>query len=128
MNLLLDTHVMLGLAESHVYGLPSGLKLKLSGEDCRLFVSAASLWEIAIKSRLGKMPLDCPLPEWPAVLAVLGISLTDIAVSHILADLDPVPDTKDPFDRLILATAAIEHMPLVTVDRALSRHPLAWRG
>lgn len=128
MNLLLDTHVMLGVVEPDIYRLPSTIGNLLAKDDHLYFVSVASLWEISIKNRLGKLPLDCPLAAWPSLLATLGVSLIDISVEHVLADLDPTPDTKDPFDRLILSTAMIENMRLVTVDRALSAHPLAWRA
>ena len=128
MQLLLDTHIMLGLAEPENFPLPLALYERLISGPENLFVSTASLWEIAIKSRLGKLPIDCPLSEWPSLLFVTGIHLVDIHVAHILADLDPVPDTKDPFDRLILATAAIDRTPLVTIDSALRDHPLAWRA
>jgi PIN domain nuclease of toxin-antitoxin system len=46
---------------------------------------------------------------------------------HVLAELDPEPATRDPFDRLLLAQCEVEGMRLVTVDTALSVHPLAWR-
>jgi PIN domain nuclease of toxin-antitoxin system len=127
MELLLDTHVMLGLAEPEVYPLPKRIAYALEESPLNFFVSSASLWELAIKHRLGKLPLLVPLSEWPTLLFVTGLHLIDINVSHILADLDPGPDTKDPFDRLILATAAVERMQLATIDGELIDHPLAWR-
>ena len=93
----------------------------------RVCSSAPSLWEISIKNRLGKLPLSLPISEWPSFLADSRLELVEIRVAHIVADLDPMPDTKDPFDRLIAATAMVEGLKLVTVDRALLRLPLAWR-
>ncbi len=57
----------------------------------------------------------------------MGISLLDIDHHHVLAELDPEPATRDPFDRLLLAQCQVEGMQLVTIDRALAGHPLAWR-
>ncbi len=47
---------------------------------------------------------------------------------HAIADIGIEPVTKDPFDRLLLGVCAAEGMKLVTLDRALSNHPLAWQA
>ena len=127
MDLLLDTHVMLGLAEPETFPLPKKIEQSLEQHPYHFFVSAASLWEIAIKHRQGKLPLPVPLSEWPTLLFITGVHLINIDPAHVLADLDPVPDTKDPFDRLLLATAAVERLRLATIDTALLDHPLTWR-
>jgi PIN domain nuclease of toxin-antitoxin system len=46
---------------------------------------------------------------------------------HAVEALEELPPTRDPFDRLLLAQCQVEGMRLVTLDRALARHPLAWR-
>jgi PIN domain nuclease of toxin-antitoxin system len=89
-----------------------------------LHVSVASLWEIAIKFRLGKLALEVQLPE---LVENLGLVLLAIEASHVLAAVDPEPATRDPFDRLLLAQCAVENLHLVTIDRHLTAHPLAWR-
>jgi PIN domain nuclease of toxin-antitoxin system len=91
-----------------------------------MFASVVSLWEIAIKHRLGRLPLPCPLEEWPGALSAFAIALMDVAASHVLAEADPAPNTRDPFDRLLLAICQAEKMRLVTFDRSLLGHPLAW--
>jgi PIN domain nuclease of toxin-antitoxin system len=126
MRLLLDTHVLLAIAERDEERLPPGF-VDLAREGAySLHGSVASLWEAAIKHRLGKLPLPCPLSEWPELLLLLGVSILDIRTSHILAETDPLPDTKDPFDRLLLAICHVEDMRLVTVDKQLLGHQLAW--
>lgn len=127
MDLLLDTHVMLGLAEPEHFPLPPAFESALDAHDGHFFVSNASLWEMAIKHRQGRLPLPVPLSEWPTMMFITGLHLLDITTSHVLADLDPVPDTKDPFDRLLLAIAAAEGMQLATIDTELRDHPHAWR-
>ena len=126
-DLLLDTHVMLGMIDPEHYPLPEGMLPTLGDAAHSLSVSSISLWEIAIKHRMGKLPLLIPLDEWPLALSDAKVRLVDISVAHILAELEPLPSTKDPFDRLLLATAEIENLQFVTVDRALLSHPLAWR-
>ena len=127
MRLLLDTHVLLAIAERKEERLPQGFAQVARMAEHGLYGSSASLWETAIKHRLGKLPLPCPLEEWPELLAVLGVPLIEIRNAHILADVDPLPDTKDPFDRLLLAICQVEGMHLVTMDSRLVDHPLAWR-
>jgi PIN domain nuclease of toxin-antitoxin system len=57
----------------------------------------------------------------------LGVQLIGIEFQHVVANINPEPPTKDPFDRLLLGVCAAEKLQLVTMDRALSGHPLAWR-
>ncbi len=92
-----------------------------------MWVSLASLWELAIKARLGKLPLAIALRQWPGALREMGFALLPIYSDQVLADIGPEPTHKDPFDRLLLGVCAAENMRLVTLDRALINHPLAWR-
>lgn len=87
--------------------------------------SVATLWEIAIKHRLGKLRLTFPLDALPRLLKELGAEIVEINERHALADVFPEPPTRDPFDRLLLAQCQIEGFRLVTLDRALAGHPLA---
>jgi PIN domain nuclease of toxin-antitoxin system len=127
MNLLLDTHVVLAMVEERTDELPPEIRRVLDSAQIAACVSAASLWEIAIKSRIGKLPLATPLVHWPEALLLLGARLLDIGYPHIIADIGPEPPTNDPFDRLLLSVCAAEKLRLLTLDRALVGHPLAWR-
>ncbi|MFN3634294.1 MAG: type II toxin-antitoxin system VapC family toxin [Rhizobium rhizophilum] len=98
-----------------------------SAGDVTGFVSVASVWEIAIKSRLGKLETGIPLTDIPANLRSGGLEILGIEAAHVLHTLDPEPPTRDPFDRLLLAQCHVEGLQLVTVDRALVDHPLALR-
>jgi PIN domain nuclease of toxin-antitoxin system len=125
--LLLDTHILLALVAGGGERLPPFIRDALRSERNAMFASAGSLWEIAIKNRQGKLPLTCALDEWPAALTAFAIALMDIPAAHVLAEADPVPETKDPFDRLLLAICQVEKMRLVTLDRSLLDHPLTLR-
>jgi PIN domain nuclease of toxin-antitoxin system len=127
-RLLLDTNIVIPLLEEETASLPPSLSRELEAAENTLHTSVASLWEIAIKSRLGKLPLKTPLAHIPEVLFLAGVDIIAIRVAHVLEDLDPVPDTRDPFDRLLIAQCQVEHMRLVTLDRALAEHPMAWRA
>jgi PIN domain nuclease of toxin-antitoxin system len=89
------------------------------------FVSVASLWETAIKARLGKLDPGMPLQDIVGYLEAVGLSILPVEARHVVTATDPEPETRDPFDRLLLAQCQVESLRLATVDRALVAHPLA---
>ena len=125
MRLLLDTHVLLALIERGGARLPDAVFELATHRDGEHHLSAASLWEIAIKWRLGKLRLTLSLSALPALIGDMGIKIVAINERHALASVEPEPATRDPFDRMLLAQCRIEGLRLVTVDRALVSHPLA---
>ncbi len=127
MRFLLDTHVVLGLVDAKYEKPPQWLLAAAARLENELFISVISIWEVAIKHRLGKLPLPCPLPEWPDLLEAARITILGLDLAPVLVELEPVPGTRDPFDRLLLAIAQSQGMRLLTMDRALVDHPLAWR-
>lgn len=124
---LLDTHILLAVIEEREGMLGKSMADVLRSSALELSVSVVSLWEIAIKVRLGKLRLGPPLSTLQEVLESSGMKLLLIEAQHVLADVDPQPPTRDPFDRLLLAQCAVEGTRLLTLDRALSAHPLAWQ-
>ena len=127
MKLLLDTHVLLALAELGSILLPDKMLAAVSEPSAQLHVSVWSLWEIAIKVRSGKLNVGIPLAELPSLCDSASAVLIEIRAEHVLTELAQAPNTRDPFDRLFLAQAQVEGCKLVTLDRALADHPLAWR-
>lgn len=86
-------------------------------ESATAHVSAASVWELTIKSMLGK--LDLP-PGLPGVLEDEGFVLVDVGAVHAEAMREfPELARHDPFDRLLVAQAHVERMSLITADRIL---------
>jgi PIN domain nuclease of toxin-antitoxin system len=126
MRLLFDTHILIILARRELDRLSGSMALAVTSTENVAFASAASLWEIAIKTRLGKIEPGLPLEELPDYLQEIGLNLLVVNHRHAVRSLDPEPATRDPFDRLLLAQCAVEQLRLVTIDRVLSRHPLAW--
>lgn len=92
-----------------------------------VYVSIATIWEIVIKVRQNKLLIPAPVADLEGRLLHLGCGIVPITGRHAVADVDPWPDTNDPFDRLLLAVCQIEGLRLVTRDRKLVGHPLAWR-
>jgi PIN domain nuclease of toxin-antitoxin system len=125
MRLLLDTHILLALIERRTASLPSDVEVLLNNPNNEYHLSVASLWEIAIKWRLGKLKLSPSLSSLPELINGLGIQIIAIKEHHALAAVEPEPKTRDPFDRMLLAQCQVEDMRLVTIDRALASHRLA---
>ena len=130
MKYLLDTMVWLwSLGPTDKIG-SAGLEVLADGGE-EVYLSAASSWEIAIKTKLGKFKLaEAPGRYVPKRLAEQGIHSLSITQRHSLAVYDLPRHHDDPFDRLIIAQALDEDMVILTSDRAFSKYPfqVLWCG
>lgn len=122
MRLLLDTHVLLWAARTPDR-LPDEARSLIEDPATELLFSAASLWEIAIKSGLGRGDFDLD----PRLLrrGLLENGYTELPVTGagaVAVDLLP-PIHKDPFDRLLVAQAQIEGVMLLTANKSVGRYP-----
>jgi PIN domain nuclease of toxin-antitoxin system len=101
---------------------PEARKLLLDPGN-ELFLSAASSWEIAIKYALGKLPLPEPPSTYvPSRLQSSGVIGLAIEHAHALHVERLPPHHRDPFDRLLVAQAQLEELPIMTADRALASY------
>lgn len=125
MRVLLDTHVVVFLLRQTVPKQYREIRRHLADPSTIGSVSVASLWEIAIKTRLGKLDAGMPLEDIVGYLDAIGVSILSIEADHVITAIHPEPDSRDPFDRLLLAQCQAENLKLVTLDRALLKHPLA---
>jgi PIN domain nuclease of toxin-antitoxin system len=119
---LLDTHVWLWL-QSDPDRVDDGVREQLSDPAVRLFLSAASSWEIAIKHALGKLPLPEPPRDYVPVRMrrdhVDGLAVTHRHALHVAT----LPQHhSDPFDRVLVAQAQLEGLTLVTLDPRIERY------
>lgn len=122
MRLLLDTHVLLWAAGSPERLSPSARALIEDPENDPHF-SAASLWEVAIKSGLGRDDFRVDPRVLRRALLEHGYTELPITGAHAVAvDLLP-PIHRDPFDRLLVAQAQIEAMTLLTADTTVADYP-----
>ena len=115
MRLLLDTHTFLWFIDDHPR-LSSNAKSLLESDN-DLLLSTASLWEIAIKLSIGKLAL--PQPFEPFVreqLSINAIDILEIDLSHLGAVSTLPFHHRDPFDRLLVAQASVEQIPIVSAD------------
>jgi len=110
--LLVDTHVVLwSLAD--VARLSAPVREQLEDPRVQPFVSAASLWEAAVKMALGK--LQAP-PDLPQQLVDRGFTILPVQPGHAWAVRVLPPHHRDPFDRLLIAQAQAEGLPIATAD------------
>ena len=124
MSLLLDTHALLWFLADDPR-LSATAKTAIEDLANERWLSPISLLEIALKNRLGKLPLPEPFGVmFPADLAAEDIHLFPLEPRHI-EPLTTLPlYHKDPFDRLIAATALVESLTLVSVDPAFDAYGL----
>lgn len=123
MRLLLDTHAFIWMLEA-----PEQLSARVAQAHNdpvnTLIVSVASLWEIQIKQALGKLEMDVSLAQIVREqIDTHRYELLDIRVEHVLA-LDTLPrHHNDPFDRVLIAQACTEQIPLASTDAVFKQYP-----
>lgn len=117
MRLLLDTHAFLWFVTGDAQ-LSRGARRALEAADNELILSAASVWELAIKAGLGRLTLPGSVATYVAEKVEQGLRVLSVDWTHAAAVEKLPPHHRDPFDRLLAAQALLENLPLVTGDRA----------
>jgi PIN domain nuclease of toxin-antitoxin system len=116
-RLLLDTHIALWWFAGNAH-LTEAARDEIALSQC--WLSAVSIWEVAIKFRLGKLPIAPDVMLGAARAG--GFRLLPVAPDHAVATVDLAPIHSDPFDRLLVAQANWEGMPLLTADSVLAAY------
>jgi PIN domain nuclease of toxin-antitoxin system len=95
---------------------------RVQAPGAEVFVSQASLWEMAIKASIGRLQVD--LPELERLVPLQGFRWLPIRNEHLLAvaQLESDGVHRDPFDRLLVCQSRVEPMLLLTVDSQLRRY------
>jgi PIN domain nuclease of toxin-antitoxin system len=122
MRALLDTHAFLWWILDDEQ-LSSNARSTIRDARNELFLSAASGFEIAVKASLGKLDLPSDLGRFVAEqLGLNRIRQLPISMEHSLAVYDLPLHHRDPFDRLIVAQARVERLPVITIDPQFARY------
>ena len=125
MKYLLDTNaIIVHMFNSQTYAKLSQEAMDIIQASDELFLSDISLWELAIKERLGKIHLGKTISEVEAECNRQGIEILRLKTEYIDKTLE-IPlydDHKDAFDRLILAIALVEGLSLITTDEKIHTH------
>jgi PIN domain nuclease of toxin-antitoxin system len=118
MRLLLDTHVFLWAVAGSPKLKPATRGLIESADE--VYVSAASIWEVAIKARLGKLKADAD--ELAAAIGESGFLELPVRAIHAAGVAHLEFHHQDPFDRLLIAQALAEPLKLLTADSVLAQY------
>jgi PIN domain nuclease of toxin-antitoxin system len=121
-RVLLDTHSFLWMqAAPQLMGSEARALVEDGANE--LLLSAASSWEMAIKYRLGKLVLpQAPDVYVPSRIAATGVTALPVEHSHALRVVQLPKHHRDPFDRLLIATAQVEGVPILTADRIFAEY------
>lgn len=122
MRLLLDSQTVLWAVDDPSKLGPQAVAA-LEDSANELLLSAATIWEIAIKAGLKKLSLSMPYRQWMnRAIADLGLTLLPINVEYADVQAGLPRHHGDPFDRLIAAQTQVEDVPLVSVDAVFDRY------
>ena len=124
---LVDTHLLIWWA-SMPEQLPEPALRRLASRDRPLFFSLVSLWEVAIKTSLGREDFQVDPSALRRGLLREGFQELPIAAEHVLAVQQLPWIHRDPFDRLLVAQALQEHLHLLTTDKTLLGYGQAVQG
>ena len=123
MRVLLDTHAFLWWTSEDGRRLSDRARDLLIDSSTDAMVSVASAWEIAIKAGTGRLEIEGDPEEWvPERIQRYGFSPMPVLLAHALRAGRLPPIHRDPFDRLLVAQAQVEGIPIVTSDPAISRY------
>jgi len=117
--LLVDSHVLLWFVEGNRRRVSPAMRKRV--EAAAAMVSIASLWEIATKNALGKLRAPDDLPER---LEELGFESLAVTLEHAWHVRSLPLHHRDPFDRLLIAQAQVERLPIVTADGAFGAYDI----
>ena len=122
MKLLIDTHAVLWLFNEHE-NLPAAVRKHLLDEANELYISIASAWEIAIKHSLGKLhEFNGGVKRFLFAVREYPIELITVLPKYV-ETVEELPYIhRDPFDRIIVATAICENMTIVTSDENIRNY------
>jgi PIN domain nuclease of toxin-antitoxin system len=124
MRVLLDTHVLVWFVVDSPQ-LNVGMKRLIEDENNEKLLSIASVWEMAIKQNTGKLTFGLPFKEFiEQQLNINSITILNINLNHIDVISTLPQHHRDPFDRLIIAQAIIEKIPIISADAAFDAYTI----
>lgn len=121
MRILLDTHVLIWYLDGNQNLARPSRQLILDSNNA-IFVSIASLWEIAIKTSVGKLKVSRSLADILPVLSAQSFEVLQIMPGHVLQVATLANHHRDPFDRMLIAQAQVEFLTVMTFDEIFGQY------
>ncbi len=118
---LLDTHIFLWFIQGDVR-LSDRMKALINDDTSQLYLSSASLWEIAIKLNIGKLKINHTIDDLYQILDQLQVEVLSIAKSDLNVYRELPLHHRDPFDRLLIAQSISRQLILVSVDEVFTEY------
>ncbi|RRB04918.1 type II toxin-antitoxin system VapC family toxin [Larkinella rosea] len=126
MDLLLDTHTLIWFLNGNKKDLSIPARTEIENSENSSFVSVVSLWEMAIKMKLGTLTFK---PGYDNLLTLIdqnGFELLPITFQRTQTLLTLEMHHRDPFDRLLIAQCIVEGMTFISKDSNISKYPVRW--
>ena len=126
MNLLLDTHTLIWFLNGNETDLSTKARELITDSANVSYVSIASLWEMAIKIRLGSLSFKPGYDNLLTLLGQNGFELLPITFQHTRCLLTLPMHHRDPFDRLLIAQSMTENLLFITADAHIHQYDVEW--
>ena len=121
----MDTHILLWLIFDSDK-LSDVARQVLSNGFVKKHICASSLWEISIKNRIGKLPLPEGMQSILSAIRTRGFGIIGLDYLHIESYNTLPLIHRDPFDGIIIATALVEKMSIITADENIQKYDVSW--
>ena len=125
MKYILDTHVLIWYFENSKH-LPQNIINIIDDIECQKYISSVTLWEIIIKSSIGKLEMGLPINEFIEEITNSDLNILQINTDYLNVLIKLPFIHKDPFDRIIVATAIAEGMVIITTDKNNQKYGVPW--
>jgi PIN domain nuclease of toxin-antitoxin system len=123
MDILLDTHALWWFLNGSDK-MPDTIKGIILNHENTVYISIASIWEVAIKISIGKLNFDGGIDRFIEAIESEDFLLLDITPKHIKAVVDMTFIHRDPFDRMLVAQAIVEELPVMTIDSNMVKYDI----
>lgn len=124
MRLLLDTHAFIWYTLNDEK-LSNSAKILINNGNNQIFLSMASFWEMGIKHSIGKLRFKVPFDQFMEQQIYLNnFAILNIETTHIAIIASLPLHHRDPFDRLLIAQAMSEQIPIISIDLAFDAYPI----
>jgi len=125
MSYLLDTHVLIWYLDDYLR-IPTRITSLIDSTENQKYICSISLWEIAIKTNIGKLKMSLSFDELLTEVKNSDITVLQVEEKYLKGILTLPFFHKDPFDRLLIATAIAENITIITADENIQKYDVPW--